>query len=102
MARMTLTLTSAALCMACVMLPATVTHAAPQADTKTAGASGTPSFGEVDKNHDGKVVRSEIPKDVEALKQLRTHFREADQDGNGSLSEQEYQQYLTANTSSGI
>lgn len=102
MARMTLTLISATLFMGCVILPATPTHAASQTEAERAGASGTPSFGEVDKDHDGKVVRSEIPKDVEALKQLRAHFREADQDGNGSLSADEYQRYITANTASGI
>ena len=53
-------------------------------------------------NHDGKLVRSEIPKDVEALRQLGAHFREADLDGNGSLSKFECQRYVSNIVSGGL
>lgn len=64
--------------------------------------AGVPAFGDLDKNHDGRLSRSEIPKDVETLKPLRAHFREADLDGNGTLSEQEYVKYTAAYKSSDL
>jgi hypothetical protein len=73
-----------------------------QPGVKDAGATDAPSFEELDKNHDGKLVRSEMPKDVDALKQLRAHFREADLDGNGSLSKEEYQRYVSNIISAGV
>jgi hypothetical protein len=66
------------------------------------GATDAPAFEDLDKNHDGKLVRSEIPTDVDAVKQLRAHFREADLDGNGSLSEEEYQRYVSNIISAGM
>lgn len=93
-------LLAALLCAACVM-PAT---AAPkvQPGVKDPGATDAPSFEDLDSNHDGKLVRSELPRDVDALKQMRAHFREADQDDNGSLSKHEYQRYVSSTISAGV
>lgn len=68
------------------MAYATPSAAAPAASpigAMASDSSDTPSFDDLDKNHDGKLTRSEIPKDIEPLKQLRAHFREADRDGSG-------------------
>lgn len=73
-----------------------------QPGVKAPGETGAPSFEDLDKNQDGKLVRSEIPKDVDALKQLRAHFREADLDGNGFLSKDEYQRYVSNIISAGV
>jgi len=63
----------------------------------TSSESGTaPSFDELDKNHKGSLSRGDLPKDVDALKQLRAHFGEADQDHNGRLSPAEYNTYVGA------
>lgn len=101
MVRKTFILFSAIFCMACAMPSAAAPSASP-IGAMASDASDTPSFDDLDKNHDGKLTRSEIPKDVESLKQLRAHFREADRDGNGSLSQEEYQEYVAANTASGL
>lgn len=97
MFRMTFFATSALFGALCMASPMTSAMAAGHPD-----ASKVPSFEDLDANHDGKLVRSEIPKDVEALKQLRAHFREADRDGNGSLSKEEYERYMTETTPSGL
>lgn len=55
-------------------------------DQKTA-----PTFESLDKNHDGRLTRSEIPRDMHAL---RRQFHSYDRDGNGTLSRQEYEAYL--------
>jgi len=52
-----------------------------------------PSFDSLDKEHHGYLKRSDIPKDAEALKNLRAHFPDADKDGNGRLSPAEYAAY---------
>jgi hypothetical protein len=75
--------------------PSTPTNAPP-------GSSDAPPFGELDTNHDGKLSRSEIPRNVEALKQLRAHFNEADRNGNGSLEPDEYAAYTASRTQSGL
>ena len=75
--------------------PALALQAAPQGSSSDSG--GAPSFDELDKNHKGSIGRSDIPKDVEALKQLRAHFGEADVDKNGRLSPAEYNTYIGAN-----
>lgn len=78
------------------------TRPAQQAAPMPGQDGGVPAFGDLDKNHDGRLSRGEIPKDVETLKPLRAHFREADLDGNGTLSEQEYAKYTAAYKSSGL
>lgn len=55
-------------------------------DQKTA-----PTFESLDKNHDGRLTRSEIPHDMHTL---RRQFHSYDRDGNGSLSKREYEAYL--------
>lgn len=75
--------------------PSTPMNAAP-------GSSDAPPFGELDTNHDGKLSRSEIPHNVEALKQLRAHFKEADRNGNGSLEPDEYAAYTASRTQGGL
>jgi len=53
-----------------------------------------PAFSEL--SHGGKyITRGDIPKDNEQLKQLRTHLKENDADGNGKIDEKEYQTYLS-------
>lgn len=55
-----------------------------------------PPFGKLDANEDQQLSRGEIPKDVEELKTLRSHFQEADKDHNGRLSPLEYNSYLAS------
>lgn len=50
-------------------------------------------FANADKNHDGFISRSEVPKD---LHDLRAHFDQYDENHDHRLSEQEYAGYLTA------
>ncbi|HEY4145583.1 EF-hand domain-containing protein [Pinirhizobacter sp.] len=70
---------------------------APMSASTTSSTSGeAPSFDDLDKNHKGSLGRSDIPKDVDALKQLRAHFGEADADHNGRLSPAEYNTYVAA------
>ncbi len=60
-------------------------------------ASDSPlAFVNVDKNHDGLVSRSEVPKE---LHDLRSHFDQYDSDANHRLSEGEYAGYLVAASS---
>ncbi|HET8555531.1 MAG TPA: hypothetical protein VFL78_11960 [Rhodanobacteraceae bacterium] len=47
-------------------------------------------FNKLDRNHDGQLSRSEIPKD---MRYLRLHFIEADWNENGKLSPEEYVLY---------
>lgn len=55
--------------------------------------NGAPSFSDLSK--DGKSIkRSDIPKDSEPLKQLRTHFTEADLNHDGKVDKSEYDAYL--------
>jgi hypothetical protein len=56
--------------------------------------SGAPSFGDLDKDSHGYLTRSDLPKDVPALKMLRAHFSEADLDHNGRLNNSEYAAYV--------
>lgn len=49
-------------------------------------------FPHVDKNHDGSIGRSEVPKD---LTDLRTHFDQYDANHDHRLSEAEYAGYLS-------
>ena len=59
---------------------------------KSSSDSGkqAPSFSQLDRNHDGRLTRSEIPHDMH---KLRREFRSFDRDGNGWLSKREYQAY---------
>jgi Ca2+-binding EF-hand superfamily protein len=66
------------------------------APTTSSESGQAPSFDELDKNHKGSLSRGDLPKDVDALKQLRAHFGEADQDHNGRLSPAEYNTYVAA------
>jgi hypothetical protein len=62
---------------------------APQAQS---GDSGAPDFSSL---NDGKPIRrSDVPKDVDALKELRAHFNEADRDHNGQVDKAEYDAYI--------
>lgn len=73
------------------------------AHTSTPGASGeatgtptgAPAFSELDKAGKGYIQRSDVPKDNEALKPLRAHFNEADQDHNGRVDASEYNAYIS-------
>lgn len=47
-------------------------------------------FSKLDRNHDGQLSRSEIPKD---MRNLRLHFIQADWNENGKLSPEEYVLY---------
>ncbi|MGF6493427.1 hypothetical protein ABIE56_001607 [Luteibacter sp. 621] len=71
------------------------TGQSPHASTPGASgeSSGAPAFSDLDKDGKG-ITRSQIPKDNEALKQLRAHFGEADLDHNGRLNAAEYNAYV--------
>lgn len=56
--------------------------------------SGAPAFSELDKDNKGYIKRSDVPKDVDALKQLRAHFNEADQNHDGRVDKAEYDAYV--------
>lgn len=47
-------------------------------------------FSHLDSNHNGQLSRAELPSE---MRDLRLHFVEADWDGNGQLSAQEYRHY---------
>jgi hypothetical protein len=76
--------------------PTPSSQAPASAPTTSSASGGAPSFDELDKNHKGSLGRSDLPKDVEGIKQLRAHFGEADQDHNGRLSPAEYNTYVAA------
>ena len=62
-----------------------------------ASGSGAPAFLDISK--DGKSIkRSDIPKDVDALKELRAHFNEADLNHDGRVDESEYDAYINKNS----
>ncbi|UPG93293.1 EF-hand domain-containing protein [Luteibacter aegosomatissinici] len=67
----------------------------PHASTPGASgeSTGAPAYADLDKDGKG-ITRGQVPKDVEALKQLRAHFGEADLDHNGRLSAAEYNAYV--------
>jgi hypothetical protein len=61
---------------------------------KAQAVSDSPlAFANADKNHDGFMSRSEVPKD---LHDLRAHFDQYDQNHDHRLSEGEYGDFLTA------
>lgn len=66
-------------------------QSAPSDDT------GAPSFSDIAK--DKKTIsRSDLPKDVPALKELRAHFPEGDLNHDGKLDKSEYDAYLSKNS----
>ncbi|SEM22434.1 hypothetical protein SAMN02800694_0246 [Luteibacter sp. UNCMF331Sha3.1] len=63
-------------------------HGSPQDSS-----SGAPAFSDVSK--DGKYVkRGDLPKDNDAVKELRAHFPEADTNHDGKVDKGEYEAYL--------
>lgn len=68
--------------------PARMQKSAQDQSAQADESDARPTFAELDKNHDGKLSRSEIPHN---LHELRARFRSYDKDGNGSLSPDEYQ-----------
>lgn len=55
--------------------------------------SGAPSFADLSK--DGKSIkRSDLPKDNDALKEMRAHFNEADTNHDGKVDKGEYDAYI--------
>jgi len=59
--------------------------------------SGAPSFSDLAK--DKKTLsRSDLPKDVPALKELRAHFPEGDLNHDGKLDKSEYDAYIGKNS----
>lgn len=67
-------------------------HGAPPPQDQS--SSGAPSFSELDKDNKGYIKRGDVPKDVEALKTLRAHFPEADQNHDGKVDKSEYDAYV--------
>lgn len=64
-----------------------------QPQPQDSSGSGAPAFSEISK--DGKPIkRSDVPKDVDALKQLRAHFPEADANHDGKVDQGEYDAYV--------
>lgn len=63
-------------------------HGAPQSASDEA-----PSFDEVAKGKSA-LGRSDLPKDVPALKELRAHINEADTNHNGRIEKDEYDAYV--------
>lgn len=62
----------------------------PQSDSDSGGA---PAFSDISK--DGKYIkRSDLPKDNDAVKELRAHFPEADGNHDGKVDKSEYEAYL--------
>jgi hypothetical protein len=76
---------------ACLMSGAS--HAQ-QSMPASSDASSLPSFEQLDTAHHGYLTRSDVPKDVEGLKNLRMHFADADSNGNGRIEKSEYAAYV--------
>lgn len=67
-------------------------HGAPMQDQS--GSSSAPAFSDLDKDSKGYIKRSDVPKDVDALKTLRAHFPEADLNHDGKVDKSEYETYV--------
>ncbi|WP_448096996.1 hypothetical protein [Luteibacter yeojuensis] len=61
--------------------------------------SGAPAFSDISKDGKG-IKRSDVPKDVDALKQLRAHFPEADLNHDGKVDKGEYDAYVNKSNQS--
>jgi len=73
-------------------LSAGVAFAQENAPQTQSGDSGAPAFSSL---NDGKPIRrGDVPKDVDALKELRAHFNEADTNHDGRVDEGEYNAYI--------
>lgn len=73
--------------LVCAAVAANGAPAQANKDSAQSDQSAPPSFSELDRNHDGRLMRAEVPHDMH---KLRLHFRQYDRDGNGWLSKQEY------------
>lgn len=67
------------------------------AGAPNASASAAPAFSDLDTKGKGYIQRSDIPKDNDALKEMRAHFNEADKDHNGRIDASEYHAYIMKN-----
>lgn len=67
-----------------------------RAQPVNAAVMGTdaPAFVDIVKKHPGYLERSDVPKDDKTLAVLRSHFKEADANGDGHVDEQEYRAYM--------
>lgn len=74
--------------------PVSDSDAKPQSAFAKPVKEGAPAFAELDKKGRGSLRRSDIPKDVDALKLLRAHFDQFDLDHSGSLNASEYANYV--------
>lgn len=69
------------------LMLATMGHAAIAQETKPAAPAEAHDFDDLDKNHDGVISRSEVPKD---MGELRAHFDQYDGNHDHRLSRGEY------------
>lgn len=82
----------ATLCTAFAIAGLSVSTAMAAQDVTPQDAANSPLyFANADKNHDGFIGRSEVPKE---LNDLRTHFDQYDVNHDHRLSEAEYVNYL--------
>lgn len=72
-------------------------QSAPQSMPTAGDRDEAPSFSELDKDNKGYIKRGDVPKDNEALKPLRAHFNEADQNHDGRVDKSEYDAYVNKN-----
>lgn len=96
MKRSSLALASTALFAATLSGAVMAQQATPPDSPSTAAQApqGMPGFADLDKNGDGNLSRSEIPKNVAALKSLRTYFNQSDLNHSGRLDPAEYRGYV--------
>ncbi|GAA0908384.1 hypothetical protein GCM10009552_17580 [Rothia nasimurium] len=81
---------------------APVPRASPSASQAVPGSgsdNGAPPFSDLDKSGKGFITRGDVPKDIDALKPLRAHFNEADQNHDGRVDKAEYDAYVHKSTS---
>lgn len=68
-------------------------QARPQDAAAGQESGGAPSFSDI-ANGKKLLRRGDIPKDNEALKELRAHLSDYDADHNGGIDEKEYSAYI--------